>query len=92
MYLAVSHFNLQHLTCRELISNEMAPSPPTSPSPDQEEEQDETADLPLTMAASVVLEHLPKNAHKALETAGELEQAKGIHHPPPSALLQKDVH
>ncbi|KAK0266635.1 Ubiquitin-like protein [Friedmanniomyces endolithicus] len=28
------------------------------------------------MAASVVLDHLPKDAHRALETAGELEQDK----------------
>jgi ubiquitin-like protein ATG12 len=48
-----------------------------SASPDVAEEDDDGADLPLTMAASVVLEHLPKDAHKALETAGELEQAKG---------------
>lgn len=50
---------------------------PMSASPDVAEEDDGGADLPLTMAASVVLEHLPKDAHKALETAGELEQAKG---------------
>jgi hypothetical protein len=29
------------------------------------------------MAASVVLENLPRDAHKALETAGELDIAKG---------------
>jgi ubiquitin-like protein ATG12 len=33
----------------------------------------------MTMAASVVLEHLPKDAHQALETAGTLEQEKGTH-------------
>jgi ubiquitin-like protein ATG12 len=49
---------------------------PTSASPDIAEEDDAGADLPMTMAASVVLEHLPKDAHKALETAGELEQLK----------------
>jgi len=38
---------------------------------------DNAADMPLTMAASVVLDHLPKDAHRALETAGELEQDKG---------------
>ncbi|KAK0774129.1 Ubiquitin-like protein [Friedmanniomyces endolithicus] len=37
---------------------------------------DNAADMPLTMAASVVLDHLPKDAHRALETAGELEQDK----------------
>lgn len=51
---------------------------PASPSPDVAEENDGGADLPLTMAASVVLEHLPKDAHEALETAGELEQVKGV--------------
>lgn len=58
----------------------MSASPPSA-SPDAAEEEDEEtgADLPLTMAASVVLDHLPKDAHKALETAGELEQAKGTH-------------
>lgn len=55
----------------------MSASPRESPSPDVEEEEDGGADLPLTMAASVVLEHLPADAHKALETAGELEQPKG---------------
>ena len=33
--------------------------------------------MPLTMAASVVLDQLPKDAHQALQTAGELEMAKG---------------
>jgi len=33
--------------------------------------------MPLTMAASVVLEHLPQDAHRALATAGEVEVAKG---------------
>lgn len=61
---------------RSLPSIQMSASP-TPPSPDVAEEDDGGADLPLTMAASVVLEHLPKDAHKALETAGELEQAKG---------------
>ena len=32
----------------------------------------------MTMAASVVLDHLPKDATRALETAGELELAKGM--------------
>ena len=31
----------------------------------------------MTMAASVILEHLPKDAHAALETAGELRDANG---------------
>lgn len=61
----------------------MASSPPQAPSPEAaavEEDDDAAADLPMTMAASVVLEHLPKDAHKALETAGELEQEKGKVH------------
>jgi ubiquitin-like protein ATG12 len=33
-------------------------------------------DMPLTMAASVVLEHLPRDAHTALSKAGLLEQGK----------------
>lgn len=61
----------------------MSTSPPISDSPDAPAEEDPgAADLPLTMAASVVLEHLPKDAHQALETAGELEQAKGSHRRP----------
>ncbi|KAK4636087.1 Ubiquitin-like protein ATG12 [Fulvia fulva] len=56
----------------------MASSPQqSSSSPDAPiEEEDGAADLPMTMAASVVLDQLPKDAHRALETAGELEQAK----------------
>ena len=58
----------------------MAPSSastPTTPDGPTEVDDDNGADLPLTMAASVVLDHLPRDAHKALETAGELEVAKG---------------
>lgn len=49
----------------------MASAPSPSP-PDEEELPDEPAEMPLTMAASVVLEQLPKDAHAALEHAGEL--------------------
>jgi hypothetical protein len=35
-------------------------------------------DMPLTMAASVVLEHLPRDAHTALAKAGLLEQDKSM--------------
>jgi ubiquitin-like protein ATG12 len=35
-------------------------------------------DMPLTMAASVVLEHLPRDAHTALSKAGLLEQDKSM--------------
>ncbi|KAK8195879.1 Ubiquitin-like protein [Zalaria obscura] len=48
-------------------------TPPDAPIPDEEPH---AADMPLTMAASVVLDHLPKDAHQALENAGELPQAK----------------
>ena len=41
------------------------------------EDEDAAADLPMTMAASVILEYLPKDAHAALETAGELREANG---------------
>jgi len=55
------------------------PSPDAStataaPIPDDDEQ---AADLPLTMAASVVLTSLPRDAHEALEGAGELPQDKG---------------
>lgn len=59
-----------------MASGKSTPTPPDA----QVEEEETAADMPLTMAASVVLEHLPKDAHEALETAGELEQAKGIYH------------
>jgi len=48
-------------------------SPPPAPISDDE---DTAADLPLTMAASVVLTSLPRDAAKALEGAGELKQDK----------------
>jgi len=41
-------------------------------------EEDDTTEAPLTMAASVVLTNLPKDASKALETAGNLAVQKGI--------------
>jgi len=40
-------------------------------------EDDDNAEAPLTMAASVVLTHLPKDASKALEMAGVLGVEKG---------------
>ncbi|KAF2135891.1 uncharacterized protein K452DRAFT_238522 [Aplosporella prunicola CBS 121167] len=36
------------------------------------EDEEQAAELPMTMAASVVLTSLPKDAHKALEGAGEV--------------------
>ncbi|KAF2716692.1 APG12-domain-containing protein [Polychaeton citri CBS 116435] len=61
-----------------------SPQPPDSPSPQSSSISDPTNDedgaaatgVPLTMAASVVLEHLPKNTQHALETAGELALPK----------------
>ena len=41
-------------------------------------EEDDTTEAPLTMAASVVLTNLPKDASKALEGAGKLAVQKGI--------------
>lgn len=35
-------------------------------------------DMPMTMAASVVLDHLPRDAHTALSKAGLLEQGKSM--------------
>jgi ubiquitin-like protein ATG12 len=40
-------------------------------------EEDDTTEAPLSMAASVVLSNLPKDASKALETAGNLNVQKG---------------
>jgi ubiquitin-like protein ATG12 len=40
-------------------------------------EDDDNAEAPLTMAASVVLTNLPKDASKALEMAGVLGIEKG---------------
>ncbi|KEQ73199.1 ubiquitin-like protein, partial [Aureobasidium namibiae CBS 147.97] len=37
-------------------------------------------DMPMTMAASVVLDHLPRDAHTALAKAGLLEQDKILLH------------
>jgi ubiquitin-like protein ATG12 len=59
----------------------MASIPETaSPTDLPDEDDDHGGDMPLTMAASVVLDQLPKDAHKALETAGELDREKGIFH------------
>ena len=56
----------------------MASSTSASTPPDAINEDEETAaDLPMTMAASVILDHLPRDAHAALETAGELRDANG---------------
>ncbi|OAL53931.1 ubiquitin-like protein ATG12 [Pyrenochaeta sp. DS3sAY3a] len=39
-------------------------------------DEDDTSEAPLTMAASVVLTNLPRDASKALETAGNLKVEK----------------
>lgn len=54
-----------------------SPSPgpgPAAPIPD--DDQDEANEQQLTMAASVILTNLPRNAYEALEGAGDLAQAK----------------
>ena len=48
-------------------------SDPATPVADDNDQ----ADIPLTMAASVVLTSLPKDAHQALENAGDLGPEKG---------------
>ncbi|EAT86384.2 hypothetical protein SNOG_06553 [Parastagonospora nodorum SN15] len=48
-------------------------------------EDDDTTEAPLTMAASVVLTNLPRDASKALETAGSLNVQKIRLHPIGSA-------
>lgn len=40
------------------------------------------ADMPMTMAASVVLDHLPRDAHTALSKAGLLDKEKSKKAPP----------
>lgn len=42
-------------------------------------EEDDKIEAPLTMAASVVLTNLPRDASKALETAGNLGIEKSKH-------------
>ncbi|CAE6996127.1 Ubiquitin protein [Pyrenophora teres f. teres] len=41
-------------------------------------DEEDTQEAPLTMAASVVLTHLPRDASKALENAGDLVVQKGM--------------
>nr|POF04581.1 ubiquitin-like protein atg12 [Quercus suber] len=73
-------------------SSNSSPSKPTMPdqlpadegeetAAAEEEEDEEEApaidlDLPLTAAASVILDQLPRDAHIALETAGDVEREK----------------
>ena len=55
------------------------PSPSSVPPEPDADNANADATLPMTMAASVVLDHLPKDAARALETAGEIELAKGMY-------------
>lgn len=48
-------------------------------------EDDDTTEAPLTMAASVVLTNLPRDASKALETAGSLNVQKSLFSYSPSS-------
>jgi len=43
-------------------------------------EEDDQTEAPLTMAASIVLTNLPRDASKALETAGNLAIEKSACH------------
>ncbi|THW97291.1 ubiquitin-like protein [Aureobasidium pullulans] len=60
------------------------PLPQDTPETEAEAETEATltsneslqTDMPMTMAASVVLDHLPRDAHDALSKAGMLEQEK----------------
>jgi len=55
-------------------------SPTIDPTTDIEDPSEgNDADLPITMAASVVLTSLPRDAHEALEGAGDLGVEKGMH-------------
>lgn len=52
-----------------------APTPPDLPA--EEADEDTAAELPLTMAASQILTHLPAPTQTALESAGELLDTQG---------------
>jgi hypothetical protein len=60
-------------------TSKLLPSMSQSPAERAIEEDDKT-EAPLTMAASVVLTNLPRDASKALETAGNLGIEKSIYH------------
>lgn len=47
--------------------------------PSDDDEPADDAAMPLTMAASVILTSLPKDASTALVGAGDLPQAKGLY-------------
>jgi ubiquitin-like protein ATG12 len=58
------------------MSNRSSPIPGTPPATGIPDESEADADLPLTMAASVVLTGLPRDAKSALSGAGDL--GKGL--------------
>jgi ubiquitin-like protein ATG12 len=54
----------------------------STPEEERIPDSNETTEAPLTMAASVVLTNLPRDASRALETAGNLAVHKSkISHP-----------
>jgi len=67
-----------------------SPDPDSSPSTppagsargDEIADDASNADLPLPLAASVILTTLPQDSKTALEGAGDLDIEKGTHHPP----------
>lgn len=65
---------------RESIDDRAAP---TTPIPDEEQ----GVDLPLTMAASVVLTGLPKDAHQALTDVEAIDSGKGMRLSLPITML-----
>lgn len=62
------------------------PTMSTSPKDRIPDEESDTRTAPLTMAASIVLTHLPKDASKALSTAGTLKTGKSTSRPPPQEI------
>lgn len=54
----------------------MEATPPVAGDGQIDDPEDDPAEMPLTMAASVILTNLPKDASTALEGAGDLPQAK----------------
>lgn len=75
--LRFSNISLLGITlAAHIIYHSAAMSATNTSTPPDEELPDERAEMPLTMAASVVLDQLPRDAHSALEHAGELVQAK----------------
>nr|POE49136.1 ubiquitin-like protein atg12 [Quercus suber] len=68
----------QHSNATAMATSPFGSSSPTIPmEAEQAEEAPADLDLPLTIAASIVLDQLPRDAHKALETAGDVDREKG---------------